>query len=133
MSMDKSKRNKIGMRIKQAREELKLSRMDIAGFLGCSRSQAGHFETGYSLPSIELLLLFSVKYNVSADWILTGKGKMFASLPVEHDDEVRQLLEGINENVGLKHAVLSFYYEVKERFRIAKKKKGRSGGESSVV
>jgi len=100
-----------------------MTRKELAGFLGCSRSQAGHFETGYSVPSIELLLLFSVKYNVSIDWILTGKGKMFASLPVEHDDEVRELLESINENLGLKHAVLSFFHEVKERFRIIKKKK----------
>lgn len=121
--MDKRKKVEIASRIKQARNEVGMTRKGLAGFLGCSRSQAGHFETGYSVPSIELLLLFSVKYNVSIDWILTGKGKMFASLPVEHDDEVRELLESINENLGLKHAILSFFHEVKERFRIIKKKK----------
>lgn len=63
-------------RITQIREQLGLSYRDFAAPLGVSHSTVRRWENGGSDVNRTVALSISDCYNVSADWILTGEGKM---------------------------------------------------------
>jgi len=69
--MDK---NQIGERIRLLREERHLSRDDLAKILDISSRHLGGVETGNKGMSMELFYDLTKVLNVSADYILNGKG-----------------------------------------------------------
>lgn len=48
------------------------SRLDFGRRYGVTPGQVGHWETGHSNPDLKILVLLSMDYNVSADFILKG-------------------------------------------------------------
>ncbi len=123
--MDETK-VEIGSRLKQARNVIGKTQEELAKEIDFNRSLIGHYETGHTAPSIEFLLLLS-RYDISIEWILTGSGDMFKPKTVSamNDVEVQQLIEDMDKDPALKHELLSYYYMIKEKIRIFKKKKGR--------
>lgn len=67
----------IGSRIKFLRELRNLSQEDFAKSLGIdiSRGHISRIEAGRNMPSAEFIKSVADIYNISADWILTGRGK----------------------------------------------------------
>ena len=60
----------MGDRIKESRKKRGLSQQDLADFLGKGdRSSVSYFESGKSSPSIDELLLMSLKFKVSLPWL----------------------------------------------------------------
>lgn len=53
--------------LKKIRKQYKMTQEDIAGFLGISRSGYTYYETGKSLPSIDILKKLSAIYDTSID------------------------------------------------------------------
>lgn len=68
---------KIGRRMKQLRAHLGLSQVQISKNLSISVRQWSGCECGDYLLNIDFLILLNTYYQVSIDWLLTGKGNMF--------------------------------------------------------
>ena len=66
----------IYLRIKELREQKKLSKKDFAAKIGVDNSQYGKFESGKLTPTIQHLMEISSNFDASIDWLLSGKGTM---------------------------------------------------------
>lgn len=66
-------KEKIGLRIKTIRENLNLSKEDLAKMLGISGQYLGMIEKGKNYISIEKLKILCDITNHSSDYILFGK------------------------------------------------------------
>ncbi|MCL2351626.1 MAG: helix-turn-helix domain-containing protein [Firmicutes bacterium] len=69
----------VGRRIKGLREEHGLSQAELADRLGISPQAVSKWESGVTLPDVEILLGISILFEVSINEILTGKD-IFSSL-----------------------------------------------------
>lgn len=57
-------------RLKQLRNEKKLRQIDIAQYLGCSRTTYTQYETGSSEPDLDTLSKLADFHNTTIDYIL---------------------------------------------------------------
>jgi len=89
------KMDSISSRIKAVREALKLSQRDFCKGIYLSHSFYAKIETGARKSNDRVNELISNKYNVNKEWLLTGKGDMFAVSPP--DVELDQLVTIIKE------------------------------------
>ena len=58
------------LRLKQRREELGLSQLDISKDLGINQSKLSKYENGALEPNLETLGILANHYQVSIDWLL---------------------------------------------------------------
>ena len=63
-------------RIIYFRKRLGISQIDAGSAIGLTRSAWNQFEKGARLPTTDHLILIQNKWNISADWLLTGEGSM---------------------------------------------------------
>ncbi len=61
----------IGTRIRELRGDVLQG--DLATFLGISQGQLSKIERGQWAPTVEVLVRLGNKFNVSLDWIVSGK------------------------------------------------------------
>ena len=59
--------------LREIRIKKKLNQQKVAMDLGISREAISHYENGKRSPSIETLVILSNYYNVSIDYLITGK------------------------------------------------------------
>ena len=59
--------------LKQIRKEKNLTQQKVALDLNISRESLSYYENGKRQPSLELLVAFSKYFNVSIDYLITGK------------------------------------------------------------
>ena len=59
--------------IKDLRKQQKLSQQQVSEQLGITRVALSHYETGKREPNLRMLQKLSEFYNVSIDYIITGK------------------------------------------------------------
>ena len=75
------------------------SQEELAEMLGVSRQSVSKWESGGSIPDLERVAKLSQVFEVSTDYLLTGKGNMNAEIR-EHlqgaIDELEGLLQGIS-------------------------------------
>lgn len=62
----------IGERIRQCREECKISQKQLARAIGITDKTISHIENGRTMPSIQTLLSIAKAVNSSPDFILLG-------------------------------------------------------------
>lgn len=87
-------------RIRELRENLKLSQTAFAEKLGMTRSMISNMELGLvEVPGYRISVIIK-EFNVSEHWLRTGEGEMFlpkpeSSLPAELTDDpmIRAILE----------------------------------------
>lgn len=60
-------------RIKYIRNQKGLSQAKFAAIIGASQGNIGDWERGKTLPGAVALLSMIKKFNISADWLLTGE------------------------------------------------------------
>lgn len=63
----------IGSRIRLLRTEKSVSQAKLAKQIAVSSGNVGEWETGRSKPGADALMALSTFFDVSTDWILTGK------------------------------------------------------------
>lgn len=73
-------------RLKQLREELKLTQQEFADKLGIKRGTIANYEVGRNEPIDAVISLICYKFQVNEDWLRTGKGRMF--LQTDRQQEV---------------------------------------------
>lgn len=67
----------IGERIKNARKTLQLQQKEMADALGVSASHLSEIESGKANPNADVILKISETYDISVEFIIRGRGKMF--------------------------------------------------------
>lgn len=68
-------------RIRKMRRALDLTQQEFADRLNIKRNTVATYETGKSNPSDAAVVLICREFNVSEEWLRTGKGEMFVELP----------------------------------------------------
>ena len=59
--------------LKKIRKEKKLNQQKVALALNISREALSHYENGRREPSLNMLIRMSDYFNVSIDYLITGK------------------------------------------------------------
>ena len=59
--------------LKNIRKQKNYSQLKVAMDLSISRESLSYYENGKRSPDINLLVIFSKYYNVSIDYLITGK------------------------------------------------------------
>lgn len=70
----------IADRIRFLREQCGMTQTDLANKLGISRSAVNSWEMSLSFPSVANIVEMSKLFNVSTDYILSIKEKMFIDI-----------------------------------------------------
>ena len=70
---------KIGMRIKKIRKELKLNQKEFGEKIYIKGASVGHIEIGKNNPSLQTLKLIEKIFNVNPEYLQTGKGEIFTT------------------------------------------------------
>ncbi len=118
----------IAQKIKRIRLDNGLSQKEMAERLGLKRANYSKVENGTVIPTTKTLIQLNKHFNISIDWILTGKGSQMGTPLGMNDEDLNELFTAMQEDKGTKHAVLAFYYEYKvDRIR----KLGKSENENS--
>jgi transcriptional regulator with XRE-family HTH domain len=68
-------------RLKKIRKYLNLSIREFSKEIYVSHSLYGQVEHGDREPSDRIIQLISSRFDISKEWIMTGKGDMFSSEP----------------------------------------------------
>lgn len=78
-------------RLKELRKKLGLRQREIAARLGVTTSSWGNFESGRAkLPRARLYQICK-EFNVNEDWLVNGRGDMFAPPPPVNEREAQRL------------------------------------------
>ena len=59
--------------LKEIRKKKRYSQLKVAMDLSISREALSYYENGKRSPDIEMLVIFSKYFNVSIDYLITGK------------------------------------------------------------
>jgi transcriptional regulator with XRE-family HTH domain len=77
---------RVGEKLKAVRKHHKLTQKDVASAVGISESHLSNIENGRENPSLTLIKLFSYKYDVSEEWLLTYNNDFFDNAEYVHRD-----------------------------------------------
>ena len=80
----------IGERIRYLRKTRKLSMAELGEAIGTDSGNIGNWENNRRIPGGNFIIALSRYFNVSTDWILTGKE---TSLPTNNDTDLDMLKE----------------------------------------
>ena len=87
----------LGLRLKQAREKKKMSQKEVSKLIGVSISSLSGYETEYRDPDTDTLTELSKIYDVSVEWLLTGKVSKLS----ENESKILEELKNMDESVKL--------------------------------
>jgi transcriptional regulator with XRE-family HTH domain len=106
----------ISYRLKQLRKEKDFNQEQVAEFLEITRAAYGKIETGVNEANVRHLLKLSTFYDVSLDWIITGKGaKEDTQRFGKHANDVKDMLDDMSASKACLHSMLSYYYSYREK------------------
>lgn len=103
-------------RLKLLRKTLNLTQMEFAEIINSSNGHVSDMEKGRKNITDSTMDLLELKKNVNIDWLKTGEGEMFLSLPLE--DEMAAYVEdlladdGENELYNIIKAVMRTYNDL---------------------
>lgn len=92
----------IGHRLKQLRLENHYTQKEIAAILGVTPKAISFYELGQREAPYQQLLKLADRYNVSIDYILTGKTKTKPVSYILSDDSKSCFIQEIGDNPDLK-------------------------------
>lgn len=98
-----------GKQIKLLRKQKKLNQADLAEIIGLSQSYYSKLEKQEHEPTADIVILTSEFFNVSADWLLTGKEKT-----LDEPQWIKELTEEEKEDFETILKFLEFRREKKE-------------------
>lgn len=90
--------NSLGERILYLRKRNNLTQKDFADLINVARSSIGKIENNEVSPSAEILLKISKVFNVSIDWLITGKEYCKNIKAIEYtNNEIIDIIENASE------------------------------------
>jgi transcriptional regulator with XRE-family HTH domain len=117
-----------GGRIKSLRIEKGLNQGEMGKLLGLDQGTVSKMERGENEPTAKTLRFLREIFGVTTDWILTGEGTKHP-LPLDTEEEIKEIIDDLNTNPLFKIRVLSFCYDYKAKHlaEFINKKKDRTG------
>jgi len=89
--------NPVNIRIKELRTHLKMTQVNFSKQIHISQGSMGEIETGFRNVNDRIIQLICSQFNVSKDWLKTGKGGMFdkekPDIGLEHLIEIYKQLD----------------------------------------
>jgi len=118
---------KTGSRIKNLRIEKGMNQGELGRILGLDQGTVSKMERGENEPTAKTLRMLREIFGVTTDWILTGEGTKHP-LPLDTEDEIKEIIDDLNTNEMFKIKVLSFCYDYKAKnlSEFIKKKEDRT-------
>lgn len=77
-------------RLKKLRKTLDLTQQEFADKIGVKRNSLANYETGRNTPIDAIVVSICREFNVSEEWLRTGKGEMFIQL--SHNQEIAEFV-----------------------------------------
>lgn len=108
----------IGKRLKDVRNALQKTQVEIARLCGLNHSAISEIENGIKKTPLKYLLLLSEAFKVNLNWIFTGKGPMFSDFEIQWDfgkDNliVKELIFLLENVPSIRLQLLNYYLELK--------------------
>jgi len=107
----------IGDRLKQVRVKAGLKQKEMADFLGIKMPGYNRIERGNVEITLKHLIAIQKKFNISLDWLITGKESNRSELIQfgEFIGTIRQMLKDMSQDPVFLHGMLSQYHEMKQK------------------
>lgn len=83
-------------RIKQVRKSQKLTQAAFGDIIGVKGNTITNYETGLRNPTDAVIKSICREFEVSEEWLRTGKGSMF--VPKSKDEEIAEMLADIQKS-----------------------------------
>lgn len=121
--MIKLSKTQVGNRLKRIRLDSNLAIIQFAEMIGETVETYSKVESGSVLPTIPQLILIHEKYDVSIDWILYGTIDL--SMHFEQarfgrlGPDMKEMFNNLLEDESLAHMILSHYYYLQTKGRLA--------------
>lgn len=80
-------------RIKRVRKELALTQQEFADRLGIKRGGVANYEVGRNEPADSVISLICREFNINAQWLRDGTGKMFNDMTM--DEQIASFIGSI--------------------------------------
>lgn len=90
----------VGDRIRMVREcisDKKISMASFADKLGVTSGAVSQWENNQRTPSSAVIVLICKEFNISEEWLRTGKGEMMC--PLERDEEIAKIASKMLDEV----------------------------------
>lgn len=112
----------IGVRLKQVREELRLTIDSMREITGYAKGHISQMENGIKRASLKYLFALWSEFNINLNWLITGQGTMFKpdlELNLDFGKEDNELVKEMifylfNANI-VKHDLLRNFIEYKRK------------------
>jgi transcriptional regulator with XRE-family HTH domain len=122
--MKEQLRRDIGKRMRKVRKSMGFTQDKMASFFDVGRANYSRIEKGEIFPNPNVLNILRTQFNISLDWLITDQGKMANVDKVdnssvlefgEHTEEIKDLLYHMGRIPMVRHTVLGFYFDYKEK------------------
>jgi len=124
--MKQQLRKEIGRKMRKIRKTLGYTQIQMVTFFDIGRANYSRIEKGEIFPTPTILNTLSREFHVSLDWLIANEGKMFILHNQEqnekkildsgkHNQELKDLLFHLETVPMVKHAVLGFFLEYKQK------------------
>lgn len=74
-------------RIKELRKSLGLTQAEFGKRIGVAANTVTNYEAGLRTPKGSVLLMMTKEFKVDIDWLKTGRGDMFLTVPEDAIDD----------------------------------------------
>ncbi len=112
-----------GLRLRKIRDQLRLSRVEMAARMGIKPVGYYKNENGETFPSLRSLARLEKDFDISMDWFIFNKGPMFfkekqqekkEEINTPNGVETTKLFKQMEQDPRLRHEVLAYYYKYNE-------------------
>lgn len=87
----------LGARIAYLRNKRGISQEELARYLKIGKSTLGMYETDRREPSYETTQKIATYFEVTIDWLVTGKEKKMSAVLSEKDKKIIELYDALGE------------------------------------
>lgn len=124
--MKQQLRKEIGMKMREIRKVLGYTQVQMVSFFDIGRANYSRIEKGEIFPTAAILNTLCREFHVSLDWLIANEGEMFILQyqeqdakkildPGKYSREVSDLLFHIEKVPMVRHAILGFFLEYKQK------------------
>lgn len=92
-NMTNDNKNKVNIRIKEIRKNLKLNQVNFGKELFISQDTVSLLETGKQKPTERQLLDICLKFDINIEWLMFGIGEIYLDIlkELQIDEEIKKI------------------------------------------
>jgi transcriptional regulator with XRE-family HTH domain len=102
----------ICQRLRELRQRHNLNQADMAGILNVTTSGYQKIETGINEIGCKHILNIKDHFNISTDWLISGKTSIDSQDFEENREHVKKMLADMKASKQVLFSMLSHYYEI---------------------